>query len=57
MIAGIKQSELARIMGVTPGTVCQWETGRSYPDVGKLKKLAVVLNTTIEELLVEERAM
>lgn len=54
LIAGISQIELAAKIGVTPGAVCQWENGRTRPNVRMLKPLAEALNTTVEKLLGEE---
>ena len=52
---GIKQGEFARMLGVTSGAVSQWEKGRTLPNVDKLKRIAEVLNTTVDELLTDER--
>ena len=58
LISGITQGELASKLGVSTGAVSQWENGKTFPDVSRLKKLAFVLNTTVEKLLEdEERAM
>lgn len=56
MINGLSQSELAKMVGVTPGAVSQWEMGRTFPSVRKLKKLSNVLGVPIEEILgIEEK--
>lgn len=52
---GIKQGELARLVGVTSGAVSQWEKGRTLPGAEKLKRIAEALNTTVDELLTDER--
>lgn len=45
------QQQVADMMNVTKSTYCGYETGRSQPDLKKLKQLAVILNTSIDELL------
>ena len=58
LIAGVTQSELAAMIGVTPGAVSQWEQGTTKPAVRKLKPLAIALHTTVEKLLEgEERVV
>ena len=47
------QKELAEELGVTQVTVSSWEHGKSFPSPGRLKQVADVLNTTVEELLKE----
>lgn len=47
----IKQVELADALGVTQGTISQWESGISNPSIDKLKKLAAELDCTIDELI------
>lgn len=49
------QEELARKLGVTRKAVSRWETGRGYPDIEILPKLAQELNITINELLSGQR--
>ena len=51
LIAGYSQTELAEVLGVTPGSVSQWETGRTYPSVKRLKKLSEVLDIPVEEII------
>ena len=52
---GLNQSELATLLGVTNKAISRWETGRGYPDIETLPKLAEVLNVSIPELLSGER--
>ena len=49
--AGYSQKDLADRVGVTPGSVSQWEVGRTFPSVKKLVKLADILNITVEEVI------
>lgn len=45
------QRELATLIGVTPSTITQYETGARKPDIVTLKKLAAVLHCTTDQLL------
>jgi transcriptional regulator with XRE-family HTH domain len=47
---GLTQRRLARILGVTPGTVSSWERGLTCPVMPLLLKLAKELNTLAEHL-------
>ena len=47
------QGELAKKVGVTQGAVSQWEKGRAEPSIWRLKLIAAVLNTTVDELLTD----
>lgn len=38
------QTELARVLGVTPPTVSQWESGASEPGLATIVRLAAVLH-------------
>ena len=52
---GISQGRLAMMLGVTQGAVSQWETGRAAPNMFVLKKLAVILQCTVDELLADPK--
>ena len=47
----MQQIELARIMGVSKSTVCRWEKGERKPRYRKLRKLSVILQVPLDELL------
>lgn len=51
--AGLTQRQIAEAMGVTVGTVSQWETGgqrpRLFPE--QIQKLLHILNCTLEEFV------
>ena len=49
--SGIKQFELADILGVAKSTISMWETGERKPDIVTLKKLAELFQCTADELL------
>lgn len=48
---GLNQSELARMLGVTPQAVQAWESGRSLPRPKKLEEIARVLKIPSHRLL------
>lgn len=53
--AGMKQSELAKMLTVGQATVSNWETGATEPDFESLRKMAEILNCSIDELLGAEK--
>lgn len=57
LIEGLTQMELAQKLGVSAVSVCKWETGKTFPSSKRLKRVAEALNTTVSELLKEERAV
>lgn len=54
--ANMKQSELAKILNVGQATVSNWETGATEPDFESLRKIAVIFDCSIDELLGAEKA-
>ena len=48
---GISQEQLAEALNTTRQAVSKWERGESYPDVDRLKELAVYFNASIDYLL------
>ena len=54
MRSGYTQTELAEMVGVSTAAVSQWETGRGHPNVKRLRRIAKVLNSTVDKLLVNE---
>ena len=48
---GLSQEELAARLHIVRQTVSKWEKGRSVPDSEQLIKIAVILETTVSELL------
>lgn len=48
---GIKQKELAAKLGIAANTLSQYETGNREPDLETIKRIALVLEVTIDELL------
>ena len=51
---GFTQSELGKKVGVSQNTFTNWENGSREPNFKTLRKLANVLETTIDYLLGEE---
>ena len=50
-LAQLTQKRLGEMIGVNANTINQYETGARKPDIVKLKKLAVALNCTADDLL------
>ena len=48
---GLTQEEFALQLGVVRQTISKWEKGMSVPDSEQLIKIAVILETTVNELL------
>jgi transcriptional regulator with XRE-family HTH domain len=48
---GYTQRELATKLELTNSTVCDWETGRSEPDLETLKKIAQLFSVSTDYLL------
>lgn len=46
----LSQSELARLVGVSPQSVQQWETGVTQPKRNRIAKLAICLHSSSEEI-------
>ena len=52
---GISQEELAKALGVSQGAISAYETGRWEPSIQTIKKLASILDCTVDELLTDPR--
>lgn len=48
--AGYTQTKIAEILGVTQGSVSQWEKGATHPRVGRAKILAKLYGVTLQEI-------
>lgn len=48
---GLSQEQLADKMSVSRSAIAKWETDKGFPDVGNLKLLARLLNTSLDRLL------
>lgn len=52
--AGINQVDLANKIGVSKSTVSTWLSGRSYPRINIIQKIADVLSCTTDDLVTEK---
>ena len=50
-LKGYSQEEIAEKIGISRQAYAKWEKGETVPDVDKCNKLAVLYNTTIDNLL------
>lgn len=48
---GLKQEELAEMLGVSGQAVSKWENDQTCPDISLLPQLARILGVTVDELL------
>ena len=48
--SGLRQSDIARRLGVSQNAVSSWETGRTEPNLGQISQLCKILDCPIEEL-------
>lgn len=53
---GLSQYQLGALVGVSDKAVSKWENGASIPRIGTIKKLAEVLDVSVDELLTCEYA-
>lgn len=51
---GLKDSDIARMTGITKSTFSDWKAGRSSPKNEKLKKIADCLGVTVDYLMTGE---
>ena len=49
------QNAIANILGINANTLCQYETGKRKPSIEVLKKLSLLFNCTIDELVNETK--
>lgn len=57
MRAGMKIEDAAKLLGVTPHTVQQWEVGERSPRADSIKKMMSVYDVTADDLLSEEKEL
>lgn len=53
--AGMRQVQLAKLLGVSQSTVCSWECGRKFPSTENLMKLADIFCVSTDEVLGRSR--
>ena len=51
----LTQEELAEKLNVSRQAITKWESGDGTPDIENLKQLSIVFNTTIDELVKEDK--
>lgn len=51
--AGLTVAEAARRLNVSTSAVCQWESGKTFPEARRLAQLADVYGVTVDDLLRE----
>ncbi|HIT78514.1 MAG TPA: helix-turn-helix transcriptional regulator [Candidatus Limihabitans stercoravium] len=49
--SGLSQEEVAEILGVTRQTVSKWETDETLPDIRQAKRMALLYNLSLDELI------
>ncbi len=55
--AGYSKRELARLAGISPASICFYESGKMQPTAGKLSSLARVLDVPIGLLVAESQSV
>ena len=51
----LSQSQIAEMLGVSNKAVSKWETGCAKPQIDTIKKLAVIFNVSVDDLLCTEQ--
>ena len=51
----LTQEELAEKINVSRQAITKWESGEGIPDIENLKQISIVFNTTIDELVKEDK--
>lgn len=49
--SGLSQEEVAEKLGVSRQTISKWETDETLPDIRQSKKMAVLYNVSLDELI------
>ena len=53
--AGLSQREVAEALKVTPAAVALWDSKKTKPRASLLPTIAKLYNTTVDELLADEK--
>ncbi|MBR3254984.1 MAG: helix-turn-helix domain-containing protein [Clostridia bacterium] len=53
--SGLTQEELAEKLNVSRQAITKWESGDGTPDIENLKQISILFNTTIDELVKEDK--
>ncbi len=54
--AKLNQREMADFIGVDVSTICNWESGRSEPNVSQLRKISSVSGIPMDFIFVPEQS-
>ncbi|MBE6670910.1 MAG: helix-turn-helix transcriptional regulator [Ruminococcaceae bacterium] len=54
---GLTQDEVAELLFVSRTAISKWESGRGYPNIDSLKRIAKLYSVTIDELLSGDELM
>jgi len=55
--SGLTQEELADKLNVSRQAITKWESGDGTPDIDNLKQISILFNTTIDELVKEDKSI
>lgn len=50
------QEEWAELLGVTKQTVCNWEAGKTCPDLAKVRRMSELSGVPIDFIFVPDKA-
>ena len=53
----LTQEELAEKLNVSRQAITKWESGEGIPDIENLKQISILFNTTIDELVKEDKTI
>ena len=53
--SGLSQVAAGERLSVAAAAMCQWETGKTYPDPRRLPEIAKLYGCTVDELLADEQ--
>ena len=54
---GLSITEIAKLLGVSQSTVSMWRTGKAFPRIEVLEKLAAYFEISVSELLIDSKAV
>lgn len=54
--AGLSQKEMAKILGVSNTTVCNWENGNSEPSASQLRKISELSGIPMDFIFVPDKS-
>ena len=54
-LSGMTQEQLADKLNISRQTLSKWENGTSIPDIESVVRLSILFQTSLEELLLEEK--